>query len=271
MKEVLMAVAVHELEDSGRTALTDRTLQSLLNTVDFNRHKLYIIDNASCEATHAIFKKFAKEFTQKFNPSNLTIIWNEENLGTAKAINKAWIHRQPGQHCIKMDNDVEYHQSGWVDLMVECAEREPKLGIIGLKRKDCWEHALMSDGTEHKDPSLRSKLFMLPHQPGEKWLIVEAVNHVMGTCQLYTSALLDKIGYLYQPSLYGWDDVLAAQRSHLAGFWNVFIPSVEIDHIDPGGTLYQNWKERHAGEAIKELHEVQTGYANGTRPIYEQP
>lgn len=262
---VLMAMCCHDVKDSGRTELTDRTLQSLLKTVDFNKHQLYIIDNASCEETHAIFKKFSKEFTQKFNPSNLTIIWNEENYGTAKAINKAWIHRLPGQHCIKMDNDVEYHYIGWVEEMIACAKREPKLGIIGLKRKDCWEN------TWHEDPNLRSQLVMLPHEPGEKWLIVEAVNHVIGTCQMYTSALLDKIGYLYQPSLYGWDDVLAAQRSHLAGFWNVFIPYIEIDHIDPGGTLYQTWKHEEAGHVMQELERIQKGYADGSRPIYEQP
>lgn len=269
MNEVLLAMAVHDLQDSGRTELTDRTLQSLLKTVDFNRHKLFIVDNASCEETKVIFKKFSKEFTQKFNPSNLTIIWNEENYGTAKAVNKAWLHRQPGQHCIKMDNDVEYHYEGWVDVMVECAARESRLGIIGLKRKDCWEFPLRSDGVEHADPNLRSQLFMLPHQPGERWLFVEAVNHVIGTCQLYTSTLLDNIGYLYQPSLYGWDDVLAAQRSHLAGFWNVFVPWIEIDHIDPGGTLYTNWKHDEAGHALEELHRIQNAYTDGTRPIYE--
>lgn len=261
---VLMAVAVHDLKDSGRTELTDRCLQSLLKTVDFNKHKLYIIDNASCEETQAIFKKFSHDFTAKFNPSNLTIIFNDENYGTARAINKAWIYRDSGQHCIKMDNDVEYNQVGWVEEMVACAKREPKLGIIGLKRKDCWEN------TWHADPNLRSALIMLPHEPGEKWLIVEAVNHVMGTCQLYTSSLLDKIGYLYQPSLYGWDDVLAAQRSHLAGFWNVFIPYVDIDHIDPGGTLYTQWKLQECS-VRDELDKIQRDYADGTRPIYEQP
>ena len=265
MKEVLIAIAVHDLKDSGRTELTDRTLQSLLETVNFNRHKLFIVDNASCEETHAIFKKFSHEFTQRFNPSNLTIIWNEENYGTAKAINKAWLYRQPGQHCIKMDNDVVIHQKGWVDLMVECAERMPQLGQIGLKRKDCWEYPT------HPDAGLRSQLFMLPHQPGEKWLVVEAVNHVIGTCVLHTSTLLDKVGYLYQPTVYGWDDVLMSHRSHLAGMWNVFIPSVEIDHIDPGGTSYQTWKEDSARKDHDEMKRVQQAYVDGTRPIYELP
>jgi predicted RecA/RadA family phage recombinase len=63
-----------------------------------------------------------------------------------------------------------------------------------LKRKDCWEHP------EHEQPDLRSTLFMLPHQSGERWIVGERVFHVMGTCQMYNSAFLDKIGYLYQPS-----------------------------------------------------------------------
>jgi hypothetical protein len=112
---------------------------------------------------------------------------------------------------------------------------------------------------------------MLPHKPGEKWIVGEIVNHVMGTCQGYSPTLLDKIGYLYQPRLYGFDDALAAARCKVAGFLSVFLPHIEIDHIDPGDTAYQGWKEKVAGEDMAEYNRIVNGYFDGSIPIYYNP
>lgn len=260
----LIAMAVHDLQGSGRTELTEKTIDSLFETVDFKKHRLFIIDNGSCEETQRVLEAAMWQYNLNGWPGeNFTLIKNSENIGTARAINKAWKHRKPGEHAIKMDNDVVIHQSGWVEAMEEAIERQPKLGQVGLKRKDCWEYPT------HPDAGLRSQLIMLPHVPGEKWLVVEAVNHVIGTCVMHSSALLDKVGFMYQPTLYGWDDVLMSQRSHLAGFWNAFLPHIHIDHIDPGGTDYQKWKEGDARQGMDELDKIQKAYIDGTRPIYE--
>jgi hypothetical protein len=164
-----------------------------------------------------------------------------------------------------MDNDVVIHQSGWADQMEAAIARDPNIGIIGLKRKDCWENPA------HPEPFYRSTLEMLPHVAGEPWIVVEKVRHVMGTCQMFNSALLDKIGYLYQPRLYGFDDCLAATRSEVAGFYNAFLPHIDIDHIDTGETAYQGWKEKHSGEDMASFNSITQAYREGRRPIYEQP
>jgi len=100
---------------------------------------------------------------------------------------------------------------------------------------------------------------------------VEYVNHVMGTCQMYSPELRAKIGYLYQPRLYGFDDSLAAIRCHVAGFKNAFLPHIEIDHIDPGGTAYQDWKHKVSGEDMAEYNRLKHGYQTGQIPIYYNP
>jgi thiaminase len=86
---------------------------------------------------------------------------------------------------------------------------------------------------------------------------------------MFNSALLDKIGYLYQPRLYGFDDALAAVRCEVAGYASVFLPHIEIDHIDTGETAYQGWKEKHAGEDMAEYNRLKDAYRKGTRPIFE--
>jgi hypothetical protein len=148
--------------------------------------------------------------------------------------------------------------------MEEAIEREPQIGICGLKRKDLWQHP------GHPDRMYKSELIMLPHEPGQRWIIAEKTRDIMGTCTMFNSALLDKIGYLFQPSLYGYDDVLASLRSNKAGFINVFLTHINIDHIDPGGTEYIDWKHKESGKVTQEVIKIIDEYIAGTRSIYHE-
>jgi hypothetical protein len=88
---------------------------------------------------------------------------------------------------------------------------------------------------------------------------------------MYSAALIEKIGYLYQPGLYGYDDVLASHRSHVAGFYNCFLPHIEIDHIDNKETPYWQWKRIEAEKANFEQQKTVSEYLSGKRPIYYNP
>lgn len=249
----LISLAVWDTDENGRTEYTAKTLETLYLTVNTRKHRIVIVDNGSCEATQKLLNKAAR----------IEVIRLHENIGTAKAVNKAWQLRKPNENCVKMDNDVVIHSRDWVEDMERAIKLDPAIGIVGLKRKDCWEEPSRTD-------FYKSSLEMLPHVPGEPWLVVERVNHVMGTCQMFNSALLDKIGYLYQPRLYGFDDALAAIRCQVAGFYSCFLPHIEIDHIDTGATAYQGWKEKHAGEDMAEYNRLKNGYLSGTIPVYSE-
>lgn len=261
----LIAMAVHNLDGTPRANYTERTLHSLMETVDFTKHRLVIIDNGSNAETIQVYKDFVGFYhpiaaRKKWN--DVHFIYNGQNIGTARAINKAWKFRLPGENAIKMDNDVVIHSPGWIDEMEEAIKRMPSIGIIGLKRKD------LDERPDHETHWFRSQLVMLPHQRGERWIVVEVVHHVMGTCQMYSSALLDKIGYLVQPSVYGFDDALSAVRCRKAGFINVFLPHINIDHIDEGGNEYTAWKQAKAGEDGPQYERMKQEYESGTKPIY---
>lgn len=250
----LIAMCCYDTAENGRTEYTIRTVRSLLQTVNFARHRVVIVDNGSCEET----KEFLKTVT---TPDIMTVITLTENIGTAKGINKAWELRKEGEHAVKMDNDVVIYFKDWADELEKAIELDNEIGIIGLKRRDCWENP------NHESAMYRSELKLLGGG-NDYWLPIERVNHVMGTCQMYNSALLDKIGYLYQPRLYGFDDSLAAIRCQVAGFYSAFIPHINIDHIDAGDKPYQKWKEKHSGEDMRAFNEIKNAYLNGTKSIY---
>ena len=255
----LLAMAVWDTVENGRTRMTEQTMESLAETVDWfaGTHRLFIVDNGSCEATQEMLDWWGEQGILPF-----TLLRNDKNLGTAAAINRAWRHRKPGEHAIKMDNDCVIHQAGWADWMEDVFARDPKIGICGLKRKDLLE-CPWSDKPEYK-----STIRMLPHEAGQRWLIVERVRHVIGTCQGYSSALLDKIGYLVQPSLYGFDDSLAAVRAKVAGFQSVFLHGFELDHLDSGGDDYCDWKLAQSRKHFAQCNSDTVLYQAGLKDVY---
>jgi GT2 family glycosyltransferase len=229
----------------------------LLETVDWTKHRFHAVVNGGTPYTVEAVCDFGEMVG-----SAAEITFLEKNIGTARAINKAWQFRLPGENVVKMDNDVIIHSTGWVEALESCIERDPKIGIIGLKRGDLLE------SPDAPDPRWKSEIRHLPHLHGQRWLAVEVVEHVIGTCQMYSAALLDKIGYLCQPGLYGFDYSLAAVRCRAAGFYNCFWPWVEIDHIDPGGTKYTEWKQNSAGADMAEYNRLKDGILTGTIPFF---
>jgi len=259
----LIAIATYCTEENQKLDCLKKTISSLKSTVNFNNHRLIIVDNNSCTQAKdyligleaisetMIAGNFGDAIKDRHYKSKVSFIYNGENIGTARAINKAWALREPGEHVVKMDDDIVINNHvGWLDEMEEAVRRDPLIGQIGLKRKDCWENVI------HPDPEYKSELIQLQHVPGERWMIVEKANHIIGSCVLHSSALIDKAGALYQPSLYGYDDVIMSWRTRAAGFYSCFLPHVPIDHIDEGKTPYQDWKHKHSGEVTKEVIEL---------------
>lgn len=252
---MLIAMAVFDTPENNRTPLTERTLSSLAETVDFTKHRLVISDNGSCFDTHHLYDIYHAIIDK--------LILNGSNIGTANAINRAWYHRDTMEHAVKMDNDVVFERCGWADCMEVVFYKSSLTGICGLKRKDLLESPI----TENE--WYRSKLEMLAHADGEPWIIVEAVKHVMGTCQAYNAALLNRMGYLYQPGVYGFDDALASARAHKLCYDTVFLHGYGIDHIDPGGDEYTKWKRYQAGLYMDVYHKMRQEYESGTGVYYD--
>lgn len=242
-------MAVFDTEENDRTKYTKETLDCLKDTVDWSKHRIIVIDNNSCIAT----KKLLSQVTEVGK-----VITLSENIGTAGAINFGIKQRLPGDNVIKIDNDVVINQSGWVDEMEEAISRDPSIGIIGLKRKDV--------DFDKKDAGY--ELISLPHIAGQSWITVEKGWSIMGTCTMYNSSLIDKIGLLFQPGKYGFDDSIYSLRSTLAGFWNCYLPHINIDHIDSGSNPYTQEKHAQASAVWNEYHQLHAGYISGKIPLY---
>jgi GT2 family glycosyltransferase len=246
----LVSMCCHDTVENKRSKYTLQTLESLVNTTDFNNHRIIVIDNNSCIETKNILEEH-----EQF----ITVITNTENVGTAKAINQAWAYRKPNEVVIKMDNDVVINNYGWVEEM-ELAMKLGGYGIMGLKRKDLMQSPNASN-------HWKTELKMLPHEKGDNWVVVEESADIMGTVQMFHPELINKMGGLMQAGVYGFDDTLACIRAILLGYKLAFLPHIDIDHIDVGGDAYTEWKRKYAGEKMEEFYKIKDGLINGTIPI----
>jgi GT2 family glycosyltransferase len=258
-------MASYATETNNRLDYAKDTLLGLLNTVDFDRHELFISDNGSCKEMLDYYDAFKVCFNKLFRKENLTISYNGKNLGTAEAVNLGIRTRKTNQYVIKIDSDVRIGRIGWVDEMEECFERYPNLGILGLKRTELIQHP------EHENPAYRTQLKFLPHERGESWVVIEICKDIIGTCTMFSPRLLDKVGYMFQISTYAWDDVLMSLRSELAGFENAFLPTIPIVHLDNGEGEHVKEKQREAGRTISQFSEIAEDYKKGVRDIYYNP
>lgn len=263
----LIGMAVYDTFENERTDFTEKTIWSLLETVDFTKHRLIIVDNNSCARTQNVYnwlKIYIREEQEATGRSlDIQIVGMRENVGTANAVNIAMQQRLPEEFFVKTDNDVVFHKQGWVDEMEEVIKRMPKVGVLGLKRRDVCE------STYAINPDQRSRLLEVPHAIGEKWYVVEQCKHVMGTCTMLNPELIKRVGYFYQMGgLYGFDDSLMCVRAEIAGYINAFMHGIDIDHIDTGGTVYQDWKNKYAHDMIMKYAETERMYKNGTIDIY---
>lgn len=240
--------------------MLEMTLASLRDTVNWSRHRLVIVDNCSEPETEtdAVYEKFGQQLP-------FTLIRAPQNLGTARGINLAWLHRQPGEHAVKCDSDIEICDRDWACRLEDCVNRDPKLGVAGLKRTDCIERPERTDW-------YKSEMVLLPGSPLDRWLPIERCNHVLSACALHSSNLLDKVGYLFQMTLkWGFDDALMAARCVAVGMYSAFYNPILIRHLDPGDTDYQKQKEKSIAGQFDIYHRFVKEYGNGSRSPYHGP
>lgn len=252
MKKCLICTVTY-----NRLELTQKCFESLFSTADPALYSLFIIDNGSTDGTPDYLQTLT-------HPCIENIVYNSENLGTANALNIGWkLAYERGQHVGKMDNDITFYDSNALNKMLYVLETAEDVGLVGLKRRD------LEEKPNHNSPFYRTWFYTMPNNQ-----VIEISHHVIGTCWLVKHAALQKVGALKQIGPYGLDDSIYCHRMRLAGYYNVFIPDVAIEHIDPGHSKYPEytqWKIDQARAILEtgEYDKIMQEYKTGQRPVFE--
>ena len=180
----------------------------------------------------------------------IKIIKNSENLGFAAGNNQG-IAAARGDYILLMNNDIVV-TPGWLERMILCAERDPKIGIVGPMSNCVTGPQLINEVTYNKTnlKGLNDFAAEISNKYAGK---SKQFLHVVGFCMLIKRVVIDKIGGLDE--IYGTGNLEDADfclRATLAGFGSWRVEDCFIHHfgsrtftgakIDYSESLHKNWE-----------------------------
>lgn len=124
-------VSVLVLNYNGLTWL-QRCLSSVTHT-DYPNLGIYLVDNGSRDRS--------VEYVRRSHPA-IKIIMNEENMGFAKAYNRA-IAAVNTPYVVLLNNDTEVLDRGWVRHLVDKASGHPRIAAVACKMVSYADRSLL--------------------------------------------------------------------------------------------------------------------------------
>ena len=104
----------------NKVEFTFQCLRSLFREVDLTRNEIVVVDNASSDETAQMLAQFG---------NRVRVIRNAENLGFVEACN-AGAKAAKGEYLVFLNNDTIV-QKGWLESLVETAETDKSVGLVG--------------------------------------------------------------------------------------------------------------------------------------------
>lgn len=153
---------------------------------------------------------------------------NPENLGFLRSCNAAG-KLAAGRYVVFLNNDAEVHP-GWLDPLVQLADRDATAGIVGCK-------LLNQDGSlQEAGGAILDNGWGEPYGSGQdpdrpEYSFVRDVDVVVGACFLVRRAAFDALGGFdtrYAPAFYEEFDLAFGLRR--AGFRTLYQPASVVTH-----------------------------------------
>jgi len=197
--------------------LLEETLESLKKKTDYKNYKVYVVDDSGKG-------EIGKDIIKKFGWINVII--NKENKGFSGAnnvgIKKALKEYNP-KYVLLLNDDTEIIERNWLNKMIEVAEKDNKVGILGCK-------ILYPDGSLQNVGGYIKK-WKIELELNENKKDVFEVDHVMGAFIIIRRETIEDIGLLdeiYSPYLL--EDTDYCLRAKEKGWSIVSVPYVSIIH-----------------------------------------
>lgn len=181
----------------NRLALTKRAVESLLAKTP-EEFTLHVVDNASTDGTPEYLKALASAH------ENMRVFFLRRNMGVTVAANLGW-GAMPSDYYIKLDNDIEIEDPRWLRAMLELADANPELGLVG-HLCGVWPYeitpATLSGGG-----------------------LLDSCDCCNGGCVLVPQRTHERLGFWNEDyGLYGFEDLDYSERAAQAGLAQGYVP-----------------------------------------------
>jgi GT2 family glycosyltransferase len=207
--------------------LTKQFIESLKKHTP-EEYELIFVDNGSKDKT----KEYLDEF--RANNTNVKLIFNNSNLGFAKANNQG-IRVATGEYVILLNNDVILTDN-WLERMIACAQSSPQIGVVGPSTNNATGQQVINYKIGLNESEIQKFAYLHAMKEAGNWF---EVHRVIGFCMLIKKEVIDKIGMLderFGPG--GFEDYDFCLRVKQAGYKIMVASDIYIYHI--GGKGYSD-------------------------------
>jgi GT2 family glycosyltransferase len=196
-------------------------LNSLKNKTAYSKYIVILVDNGSRDGSVEMIKS---------NFPWVDVVALSRNYGFSIGNNRGIVHafeKYKPHYVLLLNNDTEIIQTDWLSKMVELAESDKRIGIVGCKliyqngETQYIGTEMTLNGLAWLKPSIESRL---PE--------VFNVDAVLGACFLMKSEVVRKIGLLdvgFSPFIHEESDFCI--RAKKAGYRTYITLSVSVVHL----------------------------------------
>ena len=202
------------LNYNGLTSIAQCLSSIARNTPE--RHEIIVVDNASTDGSLGFLRKL----------DNITLVENETNRGCPGARSQG-ISIARGDYVILLDNDTVVTH-GWLTTLIEHAELDEKIGIIGPRSNYVSGAQIVTDAHYESIPELES--FARRHASQHRGELSPS-SRLVGFCMLIRRVVIDRIGNIDGSfGKFGFEDDDFVWRAQIAGFKTVIANDVFVHH-----------------------------------------
>lgn len=155
------------------------------------------------------------------------VIGDGTNIGTWRGLNAILDMREPDEVFCKYDSDVVCDTIGWTKILADVMEFS-KVAAAGPK------FSLNDYNPQHRSAEYRTALDLLRSPTTGEWYAVEYSNYLCGAMQAWSPECIKRLGYVWGPGLYGWEDVVWSDRINAARMRSLFVHRIQAYHVDEG-------------------------------------
>ncbi len=239
----------------------DRCLRSIFERSTYQDFEVVLVDNGTRDraSLHTFGAWAEREPRVKVVPYDVPFNFSR--------INNFGAQQSSGEYLLLLNNDTEVITPDWIEAMVEQAQR-PSIGAVGAK-------LLYDDGTvQHAGVIIglggvagHSHKYFPGDAPGY-FGTLQTVNNfsaVTAACLMVRRAVFAELGGFDEALQIAFNDVDFCLRVQAAGYYNVYLPHVELYHHESRSRGHEDTPAKQA-RFLGELRTMQARWSTDTMP-----
>src|SRR5262249_54601927 len=163
------------------------------------------------------------------------VIRNPSNLGFVRGNNAGIAASDPASDIVLLNNDLEFIQKDWLQLLRECAYNIPSAGVVGCRLR-LPDHKLLHAGTYILPDSIWGQQIGSLQKDVGQFTSTREVEGIVFACAYIRREVLTQIGGLSEDYESYFEDTDYCFRAQQAGFKVIVCGDVTLIHKEHGST-----------------------------------